>query len=309
MSIKIIKKGLSDSIQDYGRYGYQHLGIQPSGSMDFFSAWLANKILGNDLNNPVVELHFPSSQILFENNYTICITGANFVPVLNEKSIELNEPIQVHKNDVLSMLQPIKGRTSYVGINAKLNEPHWLGSHSYSKQTILKDQQFNFSDNNSSQAIDISQTTVSKSNKSLIEEVQKLVFDHNSPIRLIPGPSWSLLTDSSLTALLKKSFTITSQANRMGFNLMGTKLNLNVQNNFLSSAVTRGTLQLLPNGEIIVLMADHQTIGGYANLGQIILVDLPRFAQFKNGQSFNFELTSLEKASQLYRNIYEKFQH
>lgn len=303
MSIKIIKKGLSDSIQDNGRYGYQHLGIQPSGSMDFFSAWLANKILGNDLNNPVFELHFPTSQFLFESNYTICISGANFIPVLNEKSIELNKPIQVKKNDVLSMLQPIEGKTCYLGINAKLNEPHWLGSHSYAKQIILKDQEFSFSENK------FTPTPLSITPKSLIEEVQKLVFNHNSPIRFIQGPAWTQLTDSSLSGLLKNPFTITSQANRMGFNLMGTKLNLTVQNNFLSSAVTRGTLQLLPNGDIIVLMADHQTIGGYANLGQIILVDLPRFAQFKNGQSFYLELISLENASQLYRNIYEKFLH
>jgi antagonist of KipI len=95
----------------------------------------------------------------------------------------------------------------------------------------------------------------------------------------------------------------------MGFNLSGPKLSLTIPNNFLSSGVTRGTLQLLPSGDIIVLMADHQTIGGYANLGQIILVDLPRFAQLKNGQSFHFALTDLDNANQLYRNIYEKFQH
>jgi antagonist of KipI len=148
MSIKIIKKGLSDSIQDNGRYGYQHLGIQPSGCMDYLSAWLANKILGNQLNNPVFELHFPSSQLLFENNYTICITGANFVPLINEKSVELNTPIQVYKNDVLSMLQPIEGRTCYVAINGNLNSKLWLGSHSYSKQTLEKDNQLNFSEIN-----------------------------------------------------------------------------------------------------------------------------------------------------------------
>ena len=303
MSIKIIKKGLSDSIQDNGRYGYQHVGIQPAGYMDFISAWLANKILGNDLNNPVFELHFPTSEFLFKSDYTICITGANFVPVINEKSIELFKPIQVNKNDVLTMLQPIEGRTCYVAIKGELKDYSWLESDSFSKQIILKDQEFIFSEN------DNTQSYVSNINKILIEDVQKLVFDHNSPIRIMPGPVWPQLTNSSLTGLLKNTFTITSQANRMGFNLMGTKLNLTIENNFLSSAVTRGTLQLLPNGDIIVLMADHQTIGGYANIGQIILVDLPRFAQFKNGQSFHFELTDLENANQLYRNIYEKFQH
>ncbi len=303
MSIKIIKKGLSDSIQDNGRYGYQHLGIQPSGCMDIISAWLANKILNNDLNNAVFELHFPSSQLLFENDYTICITGANFVPVINDKSIELNKPIHVSKNDILTMFQPIEGRTCYIGIHAQLTDPLWLGSHSFSKETIQKDVLINFKANNKMDTQNI------ESNKQLIEEMQKWVFDHHAPIHIIPGPAWTHLSNVSLNALLTYPFEITTQANRMGFNISGPKLTLTIENNFLSSGVTRGTLQLLPNGDIIVLMADHQTIGGYANLGQIILVDLPRFAQFKTGQSFKFELTSLENANQLYRNIYEKFQH
>jgi antagonist of KipI len=303
MSIKIIKKGLSDSIQDNGRYGYQHLGIQPSGCMDYLSAWLANKILGNQLNNPVFELHFPSSQLLFENDYTICITGANFVPLINEKSVELNKPILVKKNDVLSMLQPIEGRTSYIAINGSLNDNKWLGSHSYSKHTLQKEDQFHFIKINSPETIS------AHSIKILTEDIKQWVFDSHQPIRFILGPAWAYLTETSITTLLKNAFVVTPQANRMGFNLSGSPLKLNVENNFLSSGVTRGTLQLLPNGEIIVLMADHQTIGGYANIGQIILVDLPRFAQFKTGQSFLFELTSIEKANQLYRNIYEKFQH
>ena len=61
MSIKIIKKGISDRIVDAGRYGFQHLGIQPCGPMDFLSAQLANTILENDFNQPVFELHFPAS--------------------------------------------------------------------------------------------------------------------------------------------------------------------------------------------------------------------------------------------------------
>jgi antagonist of KipI len=82
---------------------------------------------------------------------------------------------------------------------------------------------------------------------------------------------------------------------------------LNIPNAYLSSAVTRGTLQLLPSGDLIVLMADHQTIGGYANLGQIILVDLPRFAQMKTGISFKFSVANLENAQTLFRTMYATF--
>ena len=138
MSIRIIKKGLSDRIVDQGRYGHQDLGIQPSGPMDFLSAQLANVILGNGLNNPVFELHFPASVFEFEKAMMICITGANFVPVINDKSVALNTPIKVYPKDQLSFLQPIEGRSCYLALKGSLDEnKKWL--HSYTSfQTILK---------------------------------------------------------------------------------------------------------------------------------------------------------------------------
>ena len=303
MSIKIVKKGLSDSIQDRGRYGYQHLGIQPSGCMDIISAWLGNYILQNDLNAPIFELHFPSSQFLFDRDYTICITGANFVPLINEKSIELNTPIQVKQNDILSMLQPIEGRTAYLAIQGLLSEPAWLQSNSYTGKILEKEQAIDFKVSHLPSGHNQVLT------KDLIEKVHAHVFDHQVPIRFLPGPAWKDLDEHSLSSIVNDTFTISPQANRMGFNLSGPKLTLNNPNAYLSSAVTRGSLQLLPNGNLIVLMADHQTIGGYANLGQIILVDLPRFAQMKSGQPFQFSLTNLGMAHQLYHNIYEQFKY
>jgi antagonist of KipI len=303
MSIKIIKKGLSDSIQDQGRYGYQHLGIQPNGYMDFISAWLGNYILNNDVQNPVIELHFPTSQLQFEKDYTICITGANFVPVINDKSVELNTPIQVRSNDILSMLQPIEGKTSYLAIQGEFMDPMWLNSHSYNGKRLDKDQMIQCAPNAISKKQDHNKL------HELIEQMQQIIFDNHDPIRILPGPGWNHLTEKSLLAFLNQDFKIAVQANRMGFNLTGPKLELTIPNTFLSSAVTKGTLQLLPNGDIIVLMADHQTIGGYANLGQIILVDLPRFTQMKPDKSFHFELIDLDKANKLYRKIYDQFHH
>ena len=307
MSIKIIKKGLADSIQDHGRYGYQHLGIPPTGCMDYFSAWLANKILGNNLYDAVFEFHFPSSQIIFEKEYSICITGANFVPVINDKSVELYKPIRVNANDTLKMLQPIEGRTSYLAVNGQMNDHFWLGSQSYSRKSIQIEDMFEFSANKGKNKKENLEKNTDI--KLLIDTVHQWVFDYHNPIHILPGPAWTYLNEASALAILNNTFAVTSQANRMGFNLTGTKLNLTIPHHFLSSGVTRGTLQLLPSGEMIVLMADHQTIGGYANLGQIILVDLPRFAQLKTGQSFHFALTNLDNANQLYRNMYEKFQH
>ena len=303
MSIQIIKKGLSDSIQDKGRYGCQHFGIQPNGYLDTLSAWIGNYILQNNLNTPVIELHFPSSTFQFDGDYTICITGANFVPVINDKSVELNTALSVKQNDILSMLQPIEGRTAYVAIKGILEDANWLNSYAYAGKRFEKGQVLDFKATKSN--------SILKRNhqNNLIEKIHALVFDHQNPIRFIPGPAWKDLDENAVATFLKQPFAISAQANRMGFHLNGPKINLTIPNAYLSSAVTRGSLQLLPSGDIIVLMADHQTIGGYANLGQIILVDLPRFAQMNAGQNFHFSITNLENAHQLYWNLYESFQH
>ena len=141
------------------------------------------------------------------------------------------------------------------------------------------------------------------------EQIQGHLFSNHTPIRILPGPAWQDLDENAIHHFLNSNFTITKQRNRMGYQLQGAHLNLNIPNTYLSSAVTRGTIQLLPNGELIVLMANHQTIGGYANLGQIILVDLPRFAQMKIGIPFSFSLTNLDTAQTLYRSMYAPFKY
>lgn len=306
MAIQIIKKGIADTIQDIGRYGYQHLGIQANGYLDYQSAKLANFILGNPLNGPVFEIHFPASSFCFTSNYTICISGANFEPVLNENSIAINRPIEVKQNDILQFLKPIEGRVAYIAIQGKINEEAWLNSHSYFANSIQKDAQFEWkvSTEISNQFLKNSELLSSE----IINEMHSPIFS-TGPIQFIPGPAWKDLTETSQKTFLSTEYHIGMQANRMGYPLKGALLQLNKPNQYLSSAVTRGTLQLLPNGELMVLMADHQTIGGYANLGQIILVDLPRLAQASNQTSIHFMETTIETAHKLYQQFEKKFIH
>ena len=306
MAIQIIKKGIADTIQDIGRYGYQHLGIQANGFLDYQSARLANYIVGNPVNAPIFEIHFPASSFCFTRNYTICISGANFVPVLNEKSIAINTPIEVKQNDILQFLKPLEGRVAYIAIQGKIKEEAWLNSHSYFANSIQKDAQFEWevSTEISNQFLKNSNTLTSEK----INEMHSPIFS-TGPLQFIPGPAWNDLTEASQKAFLSTEYHIGMQANRMGYPLKGALLQLNKPNQYLSAAVTRGTLQLLPNGELMVLMADHQTIGGYANLGQIILVDLPRLAQVSNQTSIHFKETTVDTAHKLYQQIEKKFIH
>ncbi|TRZ81710.1 MAG: biotin-dependent carboxyltransferase family protein [Sediminibacterium sp.] len=308
MAIQIIKKGIADTIQDIGRYGYQHLGIQANGYLDYQSARLANYILNNPINAPVFEIHFPASSFSFTQAHTICISGANFVPLLNEKSIALYTPIEVKENDVLQFLKPLQGRVAYVAIQGKIKEEAWLNSHSYFANSIQKDAQFEWEASEQPLKNSSNQLQVFKGGTTTIQEIQSHVFS-TAPLQFITGPAWNDLTQEAQKVFLSTEYHISRQANRMGYPLKGALLQLNKPNQYLSAAVTRGTLQLLPNGELMVLMADHQTIGGYANLGQIILVDLPRLAQVSNQTSIHFRETTIDTAHKLYQQIEKKFIH
>lgn len=275
MSITILKKGIADSLQGKGNYGLQHIGVRPGGCMDFLSARLANYILGNKLDHPVYEIHFPASHFQFEQDGYICITGAHFVPVINEASISMHTSIKVHKGDILHFLQPLQGRIAYMAID-EFNAKDDIRNKEHLPQ--------------------------------LVEKIAHQIFDP-SPLHFIPGPAWNDLDNASKEQILNGSFQTTLQSNRMGFQLQGPLLRTVLEKSYLSSAVTRGTMQLLPSGQIIVLMADHQTIGGYPNIGQIILVDLPRLAQTKANSTIQFCISQLSYAHEQYQSIHEKFTH
>ena len=305
MSIQIIKQGIMDTLQDKGRYGFQHIGIPSCGYLDYLSAQLSNVIVGNPKDAPIFELHFPASSFIFKEDQTICISGANFVPVLKDKSVAMNTAIHVCKNDTLHFMQPLLGKTCYLAIKGNIDSSLWLNSKSDFIAQIKTNDQFNIiawdADINKNNTL-----VDQKLESSIIDKVQKHIFNSNE-IRFIPGPQWNDLSTESISNILKQPFYTSLNSNRMGYQLKGPSLQLMEEKTYLSSAVTRGTMQLLPNGELIVLMANHQTIGGYANIGQIILVDLPKLVQHKSDTLFHLNLTNVATAHSEYKQMQQWF--
>jgi antagonist of KipI len=294
-----------DTLQDKGRYGFQHIGIPPCGYLDYLSAQLSNVIVGNPIDAPIFELHFPASSFIFKEDQTICISGANFVPVLNDKSVAMNTAMQVYKNDTLHFMQPLLGKTCYLAIKGNIDSSSWLNSKSDFISQIKTNDQFNIIVRDAENKKN-SPLTDEKLESSIIDNIQKHIFNSNE-IRFIPGPQWNDLTTESISNILKQPFYTSLNSNRMGYKLKGPSLQLLEEKTYLSSAVTRGTMQLLPNGEVIVLMANHQTIGGYANIGQIILVDLPKLVQHKSDTLFHLNLTNVATAHSEYKQMQQWF--
>jgi antagonist of KipI len=305
MSIQIIKQGIMDTLQDKGRYGFQHIGIPSCGYLDYLSAQLSNVIVGNPKDAPIFELHFPASSFIFKEDQTICISGANFVPVLNDKSVAMNTAMHVCKNDTLHFMQPLLGKTCYLAIKGNIDSSSWLNSKSDFISQIKTNDQFNIivwdAENKKNSPL-----SDEKFESSIIDNIQKHIFNSNE-IRFIPGPQWNDLSTESISNILKQPFYTSLNSNRMGYKLKGPSLQLLEEKTYLSSAVTRGTMQLLPSGEVIVLMANHQTIGGYANIGQIILVDLPKLVQHKSDTLFHLNLTNVATAHSEYKQMQQWF--
>jgi antagonist of KipI len=302
MSLTIIKAGILDTIQDSGRFGYQGSGINPGGAMDRFSATLSNCLLGKEVDAAVMEMHFPAASIRFNEATIICITGADFSPVIDQKTIGLHQPIIVKKGALLEFQNVRSGARCYLSVSQNFHLKKWLNSFS----TNLKAEAGGFK-GRALKAGDViefeinnlpDQHLLAKSFKPLPWKCKPDVGIKTDAIEVIEGPEWSWLTAESQHALMNTSFAISNVADRMGYRLKGIELKVKDQTQLVSSGVTFGTVQLLPNGQLIVLMADHQTTGGYPRIANIISAHLPALAQMKPNDQFSFGMTDISKAEQ-----------
>jgi antagonist of KipI len=299
MSLKITRQGVLDTIQDLGRYGYQHLGINCNGAMDQFSMQLANALLGKELNAPVFEIHFPSSQIVFEKETIICIAGADFLPSLNDQPVPLNHPIAVNKKSLLKFKKLQTGARCYLAVLNELKLNKWMNSYStnlkanaggFKGRSLLKDDVIPFQNGLKISGLFKNRDFVVLPWKS--NEGAKTVED----IEFLIGSEWHWLTKEAQELFQEQWFQITVEADRMGYQLAAQTLRTNNNDQLASSAVCFGTIQLLPNGQLIILMADHQTAGGYPRVAHIISAHLPLLAQKKPNDVIKFKMTSLEEA-------------
>jgi len=299
MSLKIIRQGVLDTIQDTCRYGYQYLGVNCNGAMDKFSMQLSNALLGKELNAPVIEIHFPSSQILFEKETIICLTGADFVPSINDQPVPLHHPIAISKRSVLKFEKSRSGARCYLSLINDLRIEQWMNSFStnlkagaggYNGRSLLKNDVILFHN-----GLNLVRLLNGKDFVILPWKASDVVNTRNE-IEFIIGSEWNWLAKDAQELFQEHWFQITNEADRMGYQLAGQSLNVKTKEELVSSAVCFGTVQLLPNGQLIILMADHQTAGGYPRVAHVISAHLPILAQKKPNDVIKFKMTSLEEA-------------
>ncbi len=299
MSILITKAGVLDTFQDLGRNGFRRLGINPNGAMDRTAIRLLNVLLGNNENEAVLEMHFPACEVKFEADAIFAVGGANFDAKLDDKSIDNWQIQTANVHQTLKFNEKISGNRCYIAIRDGFKIEHWLNSAS----TNLTAEIGGFDGRNLSIGVKIGFGSEFKvqSSKFKTKIARSIIPNYsNSPtIRVTAGAEYQDLTGLGEIVLLSNEYKITQYSDRMGFRLEGEKLHLLYDKELVSSAVDFGTIQLLPDGQMIVLMADHQTTGGYPRIAHIIKQDLPLIAQLGANDSVKFEIISHEEAENL----------
>lgn len=300
MSLFIQKAGIHDSFQDKGRFGLQHLGINPNGAMDLFSMEIANILVGNVPAEAVLEFAFPSPTIQFNQPALLCLAGADFEARLDGKPLVVHQPFIVAKGCILSFTKWKSGNYCYLAVQGGFVLDSWKGSYS----TNLKVGAGGWKGRRLKKADEIDFKNVYNKTRGIRvlpwrADVRDLSVISNK-IRVIAGSEWNWLTKTSQKEFAKQHYVVAKESDRMGYRLKGEKLDKHVKEELISSAVSFGTLQLLPNGQLIILMADHQTTGGYPRIANIIAADRSAVVQLRAGDAFSFELTSLASAEKAY---------
>lgn len=301
MSITIIKAGLFTTVQDVGRKGFQHLGINPNGAMDALAMQIANVLIQNKSDEAVIEFFYPAPVIRFNASGFIALSGADFGATINEIPIPINHPIFVPENAVLSFTKKISGHIAYLAIQGGLELNEWMNSYSTNTRAgaggvegrvLIKDDEIHF------------KATALQENKQSQLQVLPWMADtkglyQTQSLRYLPGNEFSQLNTFSQQFMTNAQFTILADSDRMGYRLKGPALKCKKQIELISSGVTNGTIQLLPNGQCIVLLADHQTSGGYPRIGHIIQSDIPTLVQQSPGSIIRLIPVNMETAEKI----------
>ncbi len=298
--LKIRKSGLLATVQDLGRIGYRRFGVNPGGVMDRRAAFIANGLAGNEPSAALIEKHFPAAEIEFGDKRVFAIGGADLGATLDGVAISNWRCHVARPGSLLRFEGKVLGERAYLAVNGGVMADEWLGSGSTNLAAGIGG--FKGRTLQSGDIVQLREPTIADvtSLRRQIAATSLLPRYSRFPtLRVIVGPEYPILSNAGKAALSERTFTLTPASDRMGFRLRGEPIDIESRPEMVSAAVTYGTVQLLPDGQLIILMADHQTAGGYPRVAQIIDHDLPVAAQLGGGCRLCFHFVSIAEAEAL----------
>lgn len=286
--MKILTASALASIQDSGRLGYRSMGVGRNGVMDSWALQAGNALMKNEANEPAIEIALGELTIQFEESVSFCLTGALYEAYLDDKRVPCYWRINATAGQTLKLLRPLQGMYTYLCVHGGFDIEPVLQSVS----TNLKAGFGGFE----GRYLKADDSLTVKSESSLpVIGVARLA--PTEVIRVIKSSEYDCFTESSKQAFETQPWKLQSSSNRMGYRLEGaTALEFSKPVEMSSHGVDIGMIQVPPQGQPIVLMADGQTTGGYPKIATVINADIGLMAQIRFGKACQFVVVSLEQA-------------
>jgi len=295
MSIYVIKPGLCTTVQDAGRYGYQHLGVQVNGPMDSLAHSVANLLVGNRAACNTLEVTLQGPTLRFDSRCLLAIGGAELGARLDGVPLAPGRAVRVEAGTVLEFGRRVHGARAYIAVHGGYRLPAVLGSTS-----TARGGGFGGLEGRMLRAGDRLPVASSFRNAGAVTIPGSLQPEGaQRPLRIVTGREWRFFSEAAQQLLLSEAYLIGNDSERMGYRLQGAALQLQEPLELLSEAVPFGAIQVPPSGQPIVLMADRQTTGGYPKIAHVASVDLPLLAQRLPGEAVRFRMIELEEAQAL----------
>lgn len=303
MHVRVIEPGPLTTVQDLGRRGYQDRGFSPSGAMDWRAATLANALLGNDAGAAVLEFALMGPTLRFEGPAVVALAGADMPAELDGRPLAPYQATPVAAGSVLSVGAARHGQFGYLAFAGGVGTEPVMGSRSTSLRYGLG----GVGGRRLEEGDDVPLALEGVEGMAGIEERSVHAEDAfygwagaHTWVRVVPGDE-RLFDQESVEAFYSEPFTVTGKSDRMGFRLAGPTLRTSAQGGIVSEGVALGTVQVPAHGQPIVMLADHQTTGGYPKMGVVATCDIPRLVQSPPGRTVRFERVSVEEAQALLR--------
>jgi antagonist of KipI len=297
MTIRVVKPGLSTTVQDRGRFGYAHLGISPCGAADVLSFRIANMLVGNDEYAPVLEMTLLGATLEFEQSAIVAVSGASCDCKVGHYRIAQNTAVVVPAGSVLHCGSVTNGVRAYLAVRGGFDVPRVMGSAS----TDLRGG-FGGVAGRRLQAGGVLETGRASGQgprrlrTGVLDEVPR-----SSPIRVTRGAQNDWFSPEEWAKFLAATYVVSEQSDRAGLRLNGRLVKSSQSKQLLTDGIPLGAIQIPQDGQPIVLFVDQQTTGGYPKIANVIAVDMHRVGQLRPRDEVRFAEVTLVEAAEAVR--------
>jgi biotin-dependent carboxylase-like uncharacterized protein len=290
MILRVDEVGPATSIQDIGRFGAQRYGLGTAGALDRYSLAAANTLVGQPPTAAAIEIGpFAARFCALEGPVRLALSGAERDVTIGTRQIDLGQTVVLATDETLSLRAARRGLFTYLSVEGGIPGTPVFGSLSVSALAGLGSplaRPLQLADE-----LRLPSTRLDAPNRKL-----RLPAREAGPIRVVMGPQDDHFSSATIEQFLSSDWRVSATSDRMGYRLEGPELSHARGHNIVSDGIANGHIQIPGNGQLLVLLADRGTTGGYPKIACIVTADLGRFAQSVPGSAVRFTSVSIEAA-------------